>query len=256
MKRASIAGLALFALALGTRLAGAADLPVGPAPAPAYLPPPFTWTGFYIGGNIGGAWAQDSWSDSLFSLTWNNSSNNGRFIGGGQAGFNYQLGYFVIGLEGDFDWVGHQNNSTTVVIPTIANSVQVVSNDTRISTLAGRFAFAADRWLIYGKAGGGWVGNNGFTVNNLTTGQSLSTSSNTVSGWLLGAGVEWALTPNWTVKAEYDYLGLGSRTVTIPGTVIPVLAGDTFTNGSRNVQMVKIGFNYLFSWTSPVIARY
>jgi outer membrane immunogenic protein len=256
MKRAVIAAFALLAFALGTRLAGAADLPVGPAPAAPYLPPPFTWTGFYLGGNIGGAWAQDGWSDSLFGLTWNNSTNNGRFIGGGEAGFNYQMGYFVIGVEGDFDWVANHNNSTTVVIPTSANAVQVVSNDSWISTLAARFAFAADRWLIYAKAGGGWVGNNGFTVTNLTTGQSLTTSSNAVGGWLAGAGVEWAITPNWTVKAEYDYLGLGSRTITVSGTVIPALAGDTFTSGNRNVQMVKVGFNYLFSWATPGLARY
>jgi outer membrane immunogenic protein len=256
MKRASIAGSAVLALALGTRLAGAADLPVGPVAAPAYLPPPFTWTGFYVGGNIGGAWAKDGWTDSLFGLTWNNSTNNGRFIGGGEAGFNYQIGYFVVGVEGDFDWVAQHNNSTTVVIPAIANSVQVASSDSWISTVAARFAFAADRWLIYGKAGGGWVANNGFTVTNVTTGQSSSTSSNAVSGWLAGAGVEWAITPNWTVKAEYDYLGLGSRSVTLPGTVIPALAGDTFTTGNRNVQLVKFGINYLFSWATPVIARY
>jgi outer membrane immunogenic protein len=255
MKRVLIAGFAL-ALTLGTRLAGAADLPVGPAPAPPYLPPAFTWTGFYLGGNIGGAWARDGWTDSLFGLTWNNSTNDGRFIGGGEAGFNYQMGYFVIGVEGDFDWVAHHNNSTTVVIPTIADAIQVVSSDSWISTVAARFAFAADRWLIYGKVGGGWVGNKGFTVTNLTTGQSFSTSSNAVSGWLAGAGVEWAITPNWTVKAEYDYLGLGSRTVTVPGTAIPALAGDTFATGNRNVQMVKLGINYLFNWGAPITARY
>ena len=55
---------------------------------------------------------------------------------------------------------------------------------------------------------------------------------------------------NWTVKAEYDYLGLGNRTFVVPATA-PFLAGDTFTSNNRNVQMVKIGVNYLFNWGAP-----
>src|SRR5262245_22588423 len=69
---------------------------------PVYAPPPFSWTGFYIGGNIGGAWGQGNVTDSLFGLNFGNANNNGVFIGGGQLGFNYQFGYAVLGLEWDF----------------------------------------------------------------------------------------------------------------------------------------------------------
>ena len=55
------------------------------------MAPVFTWTGFYIGGNIGGAWAQHNWSDSLFGLSFNNGTSNAVFIGGGQVGGNYQF---------------------------------------------------------------------------------------------------------------------------------------------------------------------
>ena len=115
---------------------------------------------------------------------------------------------------------------------------------------------------IIAKVGGGWVGNNNFTVTNLTTGASftcgtfnLTNCGNNTGGWLLGAGFEYAFTNNWTVKLEYDYLGLGNRTFFIPATA-PFLAGDTFTSNNRNVQMVKVGFNYLFNWGAPVAARY
>jgi outer membrane immunogenic protein len=83
---------------------------------------------------------------------------------------------------------------TLFVVPTLGgNLVQVTSNDTWLSTLAARFGVAYDRVLFYGKAGGGWVGNNGFTVTNLTTGRSIAGSnSNRASGWLVGAGLEWA----------------------------------------------------------------
>src|SRR5262249_44139564 len=72
-------------------------------------------------------------------------------------------------------------------------------------------------WLFYGKAGGGWVGNADFTINNLTTGTSITASiNNTNNGWLVGAGIEWAFAPNWSAKVEYSYLGLDDRTFIVP----------------------------------------
>ena len=255
MKKALIAGVAL--LALGTGAAGAADLPVKAPPAPVYAPPIFTWTGFYIGGNIGAAWAHSDWHDSLFGLDWGNTSN-ARFIGGGQIGFNYQFAgsSFVIGAEADFDWAGNNGGNGVTVVGPLGHGFQVVSNDTRIATLAARFGYAADRALFYGKAGGAWVGNDGFTVTDLATGQSfIGSNSNTASGWMVGAGIEYAFTNNWTAKIEYDFIGLGSRSFTLPGVVIPALAGDTITS-NHNVQEVKLGINYLFNWGGPVVARY
>jgi outer membrane immunogenic protein len=244
-------------IALGTAAAGAADLAVK-APPPAPLPV-FSWTGFYIGANIGGAWSNNRWTDTLFLTNFNNN-NNGVFIGGGQIGGNYQIGSFVIGGEWDFDWAGN-NNGAGVFVPGVGNIV-VNSNNRWITTVAARFGWAIDHWLLYGKAGGGWVGNNNLTVTNLTTGASftcgtfgLTNCGNNTGGWLLGAGFEYAFTNNWTVKFEYDYLGLGNRTFVVPAGA-PFLAGDTFTSNNRNVQMVKVGVNYLFNWGAPVAARY
>jgi outer membrane immunogenic protein len=131
-----------------------------------------------------------------------------------------------------------------------------------ITTVAARFGWAIDHWLLYGKAGGGWVGNNSLTISNLTTGFQVTcgsfngfgnSCSNSTGGWLLGAGFEYAFTNNWTVKLEYDYLGLGNRTVLVPaGALGAGLAADTFTTHNRNVQMVKVGVNYLFNWGAPV----
>jgi outer membrane immunogenic protein len=199
-------------------------------------------------------------ADTLLLTNFNN--NNGAFIGGGQVGGNYQIGSFVIGGEWDVDWGSNNNNSTGVVIPGVGNIV-VTNNNRWITTVAARFGWAIDRWLVYGKAGGGWVGNDNLTLTNLTTGVSFTCGSarapftsftscgnNSTGGWLVGAGFEYAFTNNWTVKLEYDYLGLGSRTLFIPATA-PLLAGDTFTSNNRNVQMVKVGVNYLFNWGAP-----
>jgi outer membrane immunogenic protein len=250
--------LASAAMLLISPLAAhSADLAVKAPPPP--LPPVFSWTGFYVGANIGGAWADNNWRDSLFLTNFNNNRNNGVFIGGGQIGGNYQIGSFVIGGEWDFDWAGNNNGGTGVIIPGVGNIV-VTNNNRWITTVAARFGLAVDHWLFYGKAGGGWVGNNNLTVTNVTTGVSLTCGNfancgNNTGGWLVGAGFEYAFTNNWTVKFEYDYLGLGNRTLFIPAAA-PLLAGDTFTSNNRNVQMVKVGVNYLFNWGAPVAARY
>ena len=89
---------------------------------------------------------------------------------------------------------------------------------------------------------------------NWTWGSTVTCGSST-GGWLVGAGLEYAVTNNWTVKLEYDFLGLGNRTFVIPATA-PLLAGDTFTSNNRNVQMIKVGFNYLFNWGAPLGGRY
>jgi outer membrane immunogenic protein len=235
------------------------------APPPP-LVPVFSWTGFYIGPNVGGAWTNNRFTDTLFLTNFNNN-NHGVFIGGGQIGGNYQIGQFVIGGEWDFDSAAN-NNSAGVVIPGVGNIV-VTNNNRWITTVAARLGWAIDHWLVYGKAGGGWVGNNDLTLTNLTTGVSFTCGSaralftsfiscggnNNTVGWLVGAGFEYAFTNNWTVKFEYDYLGLGSRNLFIPATA-PLLAGDTFTSNTRNLQMVKVGVNYLFNWGAPVAARY
>jgi outer membrane immunogenic protein len=230
--------------------ANAADLPPQPppppmAPVPYVAPPPYVWTGWYIGGNLGAGWNQGNVSDTLFGLSFSNQSNNGVFVGGGQVGFNFQFyNNFVVGAEADFDWAANNNNSGTATV--LGNTIQVTSNDRWITTVAGRFGYALDRVLFYGKAGGGWVGNNSFTITNVTTGTSVSGSNNsTNSGWLVGAGIEWAFAPYWSVKAEYDYLGLNNQSVTLPATV-PVLAGDTFSTSNRDVQMFTVGINWLF----------
>jgi outer membrane immunogenic protein len=230
----------------------AADLsrpPPEPYKAPPMMVPVFTWTGFYIGGNLGGAWAHTDVTDTLFGLNFSNgNSNNGVFIAGGQVGGNYQFGNFVVGLEGTFDWAAKNNSNTTGITVPGGNIIQVTSNNTWVSTLAARFGVAFDRVLVYGKGGGAWIGNNGFTVTNVTTGVSFTGSnSNTTTGWVAGAGIEWAFATNWTLKAEYDFIGLSSRSFTIPaGSAFPFGPGDTFTTGSNNIQMATVGVNFLF----------
>ena len=208
-----VAGIAMSA----SLSAQAADLPPAPpmpARAPvAYMPvePMFSWTGFYIGGNLGAGWGRGNVVDSVFGANYTNG-NSATFLGGGQVGGNYQFGSFVVGAEADFDWMVNNNNSgngTTVPIGGVPTVLRVSANDRWETTLAARFGWAMDRALFYGKVGGGWVGAGNFAVTNVATGASVAVSnSNTNVGWLLGAGFEYAFTQNWTTKIEYDYLAL------------------------------------------------
>lgn len=238
---------AALALSMAANAAEVGARPPVYAPPPIYVAPPFSWTGFYLGANIGGAWGRRNVTDSLFGLSLsNNANNNGAFIGGGQLGFNYQFGNFVLGIEGDFDGIANTNTAANGVVGPGIGTILLTSNNRWITTLAARFGVTYDHWLFYGKAGGGWVGNDNFTITNTATGASITGSNNgSNSGWLVGAGIEWAFADNWSAKVEYDYLGLRSRTITVPAGGF--LAGDTFTIGNPNVQMVKFGVNYLFN---------
>jgi outer membrane immunogenic protein len=253
MRRLLYAAAALSGLVATSLVANAADMHVKAAPK-APVPPPFSWTGFYIGGNFGGAWVPTDVTDSVFGLNFGNGSNNGVLIGGGQIGFNYQVESLVLGVEGDFDWAANKSNTGNgVIVPGIGlgHTFQVTANTRWITTLAARFGYAVGPALFYGKAGGGWVGADGFTVTDLSTGASFTGSnSETRGGWLVGAGLEWAFAENWSAKFEYDLLGLGSRTFIVPAGS-PFFAGDTFTTGNRNVQMARVGINYRFNWGSP-----
>jgi outer membrane immunogenic protein len=252
MRKLLHATVALSALLVTSMTANAADVRAQPRqyapppPPPVYAPPPFNWTGFYIGANIGGAWANRDVRDPFLGVNFNNGNSNGTFIGGGQLGYNWQFGYAVLGIEADFDGVANNNNSGTIFIPSVGN-IQVTSNNRWITTLAARFGVTNGPWLFYGKAGGGWVGSDDFTVTNLTTGASITGSNNSNSGWLVGAGVEWAFAPNWSAKVEYNFLGLDDRTFIAPVGFIS-RAGDSFVDRNRDINMVKVGVNYRFNW--------
>jgi outer membrane immunogenic protein len=244
MRRILIAGVC--ALAAGQALA--ADLPPAAPPprAPAVYvppaPPPFSWTAFYIGGNLGAGWNHGNLTDPAGN-TWGTTSN-ATFVGGGQVGGNLQFNALVVGIEADFDWFANNNNSGNGV--TVANTtLQGSLNGRWVTTVTGRLGVAIDRVLLYGKGGGAWAGANNLTVLDVPSGASVAFgTSNNNTGWTAGAGVEWAFVDNVSARLEYDYVGLSNNSFTVPAGYF--LAGDTISTSSRNIQMLTLGINVLF----------
>ena len=142
----------------------AADLPVK---APVMMPiPVYNWTGFYIGGNLGGAWTNGTLTDNFSGVSLGGGNKSG-FIGGGQIGYNWQVSpQFVLGVEWMFDGTslsGSGGTGVTVLGDTLTGSAKT----DWVSTLAARFGYAANNWLFYGKVGGGWV-QNSVTVTDVS----------------------------------------------------------------------------------------
>jgi outer membrane immunogenic protein len=253
MQRATSKFLIAGALALAAGgQALAADLPPAPMPprAPAaYVPAPipyYNWTGFYIGGNLGGIFTSQSASDTLGSTIASTSSQS--FLGGGQVGANYQFwGGVVIGAEADFDWLPNTQNAITATnAGPPAGTATATVNSRWLTLVDARVGYAWDRLLVYGK--GGWAfggaGNSNVNINGAPVAASVSNSN---SGWTAGAGIEYAFWGTWSVRAEYDFIRMNNATLTVPNVAANApFGGDVFSSNNRQFNMVTVGLNYKF----------
>jgi outer membrane immunogenic protein len=227
--------IGFFASVLVGAPAFAADLPVRAHPAPVAPIPVFSWTGFYLGANIGGAWSKSTITDAVTGASLSTSDSG--FIGGGQFGYNWQISNWILGVEGDID--GTTISKTSNAVPTAFGTLQATASTDWIATLAGRVGYGFDRWMIYGKGGGAWVQNSA-TLSNLTTGASAS-ASNTNSGWMAGVGAEWAFAGPWSAKIEYNHIHLDNWSPSTSSVII-----NDRLNLSRHIDLVKFGINYRF----------
>ena len=246
MRRGLLAlGLAGATLFGGAAMAADISRPVYKAPPAGALPVAYDWTGFYIGGHVGYGWADKTWQDGFgFGTVTHNADG---FLGGGQAGFNFQTGMFVLGVEGDFSWSGISGGTTgTGVLIGGAPFGATFNTDVDwTATLTGRVGLAFDRWLVYGKGGVAWARDK-YSTNFYTFPGTVELSDTRV-GWTAGAGVEYAFAPQWSAKLEYNYMDFGSRSVSFtPGTA---------TDIDQQIHAVKFGINYKFGG-GPIVARY
>jgi outer membrane immunogenic protein len=225
----------------------AADLgplapPAAPAKAGPFAAPLYDWTGFYIGGHLGAGWstvtATDRIGGAFAPLAGSvDISSNAGFLGGGQLGYNLQTGPWLFGIEGDFSYTDIHGKTTTIAAPA---NVGLTSRLNWLGTVTGRIGYAWDRTLLYAKAG---VAFGDFTLGITPPTVAVFDSKDTRTGWTVGAGAEYALWDNWSIKAEYNYLDLGTRTVTATSP-----AGAAITADAKVTEhMIKLGANYRFN---------
>ena len=247
MRRFQCALLAAVAVIGITSIASAADLQVK---APVYKPPIaapayYNWTGFYIGGNVGYGRSSVTYTNEfpLNPGSFSGTAHDNSFVGGGQIGYNWQFNpNWVLGIEANV--IGVKFDQTASVVDSFGNARNLVSSVKTIWDVAGRLGYASNNWLFYGK--GGYARTQlDLNLNTPIVGPATqAASSNSVSGFLAGAGIEYGLTQNWIVGVEYDYYGFRNQDqlrVNIPPT-----GTANFRSISANVQTVTARLNYKF----------
>jgi high affinity Mn2+ porin len=232
-------GLALLAFELP---AMAADLPLK-APAAKTV---YDWTGFYLGGHVG-------YGGGSFGPGTNPLPEQGVFfphsitgvIGGYQAGYLRQLSsHVVLGIEADASFTSHLDAPALIPAP-FHTTIDYVG------TVRGRAGYASGTLLAYVTGGFAW-GHSHININD-AAGAVVSSPGQNQLGWTVGAGVEFAVSGNWSTKLEYDYIDLARRTYDLSGFGLPPV------NVDPNIHLVKLGLNYRFGdtppWTAPDAAK-
>lgn len=244
-------------------IASAADMPakrlIHRAPVPI-----FSWTGFYVGVNAGGHWGRDKVTTTtsvvnfsgaaaanIDAATPGTNSPSG-FIGGLQAGYNWQVSNIVLGLEGDVNFLTG-NSSRSFLFPGPAPAAgdlfTTKAKSNFLATVRGRLGVTFDRALLYA-TGGLAIGTIKTTDSiTVTAGTVLETTSNSTSraGWTVGGGLEYAFTNNWSAKIEYLYVDLGRFDTSIPCVVAcAVSEPDIIVHHKWTDNIARAGLNYRF----------
>ena len=241
MKASLLTGVSASALLL-VGSAQAADMAAHPVYKAQPVAPVWSWTGFYVGGTLGGVWSRNTVGDDptatnpflgTFGLT-GIDNNSAGVIGGLEAGYNWQLANWVLGIEADISF--SSLNQSTVGAAATTDVYQ--SRLDWLSTVRGRVGYAFDRWLVYG-TGGAAIADLKDTYTSPTF-AFVAAPSATTWGWTAGGGVEYAVADHWTVKAEYLHVGFGNRTVDNLSTFG---YGLVFKN---QLDIARVGINYKF----------
>jgi outer membrane immunogenic protein len=260
------------AITLTGSAALAADLP-SRAPPPVYLPPVpiFTWTGIYLGGQIGYGWATDN--GSLFATDTASNAANGAFssnpqgvIGGAHVGYNLQINQWVFGLEGSVDGTSMSGTSTFGVADNLGGTGSITastSSDVQ-GSIRGRVGVAFDRALLYATGGVAFADlNTNYSDPSGYFGIPGATSSfsTTRVGWTVGGGIEYAVTNNWSIRAEYRYSDFGNFTdAPFPSAVLSTsgLPASAAVQHNWTQNQVQVGFSYKFDTfaPAPAVAKY
>jgi outer membrane immunogenic protein len=277
--RVAFAAVAIGAI-LGVGVASAADIPPRSyTKAPTMVAEVYDWTGFYVGGNVGGIWGRTSGTNNFLSLEsigdtatnpQANALRNSAVIGGIHAGYNWQMARWVFGVEADFDWTdskaGFCRQTDVNSLPCRDNGFGFLTLNEKtewLGSVRGRLGYAWERFMIYGTGGAAWGKvDASINANCLAHGcgdsfAELNTTANfsdTKVGWVAGAGVEAMLNANWIVRVEYLHYDLGQVTNTLNLRADPLFPQEAPWSRSLRYDTVRAGLSYKFG--GPAAAKY
>jgi outer membrane immunogenic protein len=226
---------------------------------------PFSWSGFYIGGNVGANWVDYSshgFADvlntqplpgphsTLVASTPGFDNTSTAFLGGGQAGYNLQLGPLVLGFEGDFN--GTPSSTTKSIFVPVPNgdigfTAERKFESSWIGSARIRAGFAYQRFLFYATGGGAFTDVDVRATDSYApTGVFVSSSSQkTLAGWTAGLGAEWAVRKEVSIGLEYRHSGFGRDTYG-SGSFGPILTSQSTSVAPSNNQ-ITLRVNFLLN---------
>jgi outer membrane immunogenic protein len=264
MKKFLLGTVGLVALGMATP-ASAADLAARPyTKAPPMIAAMYDWSGFYIGANGGYGSSHKCWDlannmGTLYSPALAEGCHDATgATAGGQIGYRWQSSAFVFGLEAQGNWAdlkGSNVNLLTTLSPTQA-AINDRSKIDAFGLFTGQIGYAWNSALLYVK-GGAAVVNDKFSTTSVANGLVIDRASEARWGGVIGAGVELAFAPNWSVGVEYDHMFLGTKDVTSTGAGNFGLAAGAFSSVDRirqDVDLATVRVNY--RWGGPIIAKY
>jgi outer membrane immunogenic protein len=236
------------AFTIGSGTATAADLrAAAPYKAVPFASPVTSWSGFYVGANAGGgsANAPSDFSVAGFPAFATAPNSLKGALGGLQAGYNWQQGAVVYGLETDFQFASI-NGRVEAPCPIASCGVPVAASYGHdvawFGTARGRIGYAQDSWMIFATGGYAYARLNTTALASAGPVQAVAKWGDTMSGWSVGGGAELALSPNWSFKLEYLYADFGETSVSWALTNLPAIRDTTHLQ----MHVARVGVNYRF----------
>jgi outer membrane immunogenic protein len=262
--RSQLLATAAFLAFTGAAYAADMGMPVKAPPASA-PPPPLTWTGFYIGANLGAGFGDKWWTgdNGACGTTANavfygcSGANIGTtsmdgFLGGFQAGYNWQTGQWVFGIEGTWDWTDmHGKFPLSSVLASNGTFGATASSKIEwIATVVGRVGVTIDRALLYAGGGAAWVHEKDDVTWNLAGISEIFdvSGSNTPFGFTFLTGVEYRIDPNWSARIQYNFYDFRSKDVTLnyANAASQSAFGPADVTTELRIHSITAGVNYKF----------
>jgi opacity protein-like surface antigen len=235
----------------------AGGVAASPALAQVTEPVHYDWSGFYIGAHLGGGLQLSDVSNPFGPSIYGDTVRTPGPLAGGQAGYNWQFGRTLLGVEADVSWANFYGTNTCFAYSGFYVSANCVADVDAYGTFTGRAGWllgADGGTLIYGKAGGAWLYSDVEASTNGDPGFPSTSGGGFRFGWTLGAGAERMLSERWSVRGEYDYLNFGSsglatpqgsfQTVPSPDPNLMVNVPSVATKVSQDAHLFKVGINY------------